>query len=231
MLLGRKAIGTVAYLGGLPAVLEAFAWSWGQLVAYNAEFLSDSKSYVHIDRATMSDHGPARNGLASSFLGDWLLQLDTDHQFEPDLAARMLRCADEYGIDVLSGVYQLKKPPHVPVLYQWVNVGGEIGLQPMARWPKEARVVSIGSAGGGCLFVRRTVFDQLAAEFKCGPFDKVKSFSEDHSFFWRLRELGIKAYAAMNIHSNHLRVAPVTFEDLDDSGLAISEPFAVGGNA
>lgn len=229
MLLGRKAIGTVAYLGGLPALLEAFTWSWGQMVQYNEEFLASPTGYVHYAKSTFTDHAPARNGLVAKFLGDWLVQLDTDHQFEPDLVGRLLRTADDYQLDVLTGVYQLKNPPHVPVLYQFVDIGGKEGLQPMARWPQEARVLQIGSAGGGCLFVRRSVFDKIAEHFKCGAFDKIKGYSEDHSFFCRCRELEIKAYVATKVESNHLRVAPVTMDDLDDSQLKVGELFQVGG--
>lgn len=233
MLVGRKAIGTVAYLGGLPSVLEAFTWSWGQMVAYNAEFLADSKKYVHYARSTFSDHGPARNSLVTAFLGDWLVQLDTDHMFDPDIVGRLLRLANKYEIDVLSGLYQLKNPPHLPVLYQWVSgdKGKTFGLQPIAQWKAQpdfegrAELMRIGSAGGGCLFVRRSVFDRISRKYNCGPFDKVGVFSEDHSFFHRLRELEIPAYAAMNVHCNHLRVAPVTLNDLDHYGF-VGEPFA-----
>ncbi len=229
MLLGRKAIGTVAYLGGLPAVLDSFCWSWGQMVQHNQELFCDGQQYVHYDRAAISDHGPARNSLVARFLGDWLVQMDTDHSFDPDIVARLVRTADEVGADVLSAVYQMKNPPHVPVLFQWV--GDPKGLQPMAVWPKEARVLQIGSSGGGCLFVRRSVFDRLATAYPTfGAFDKVHPFSEDHSFFLRCFEQKISCYAAMHIHANHLRVVPVTEDDLPKDGeLMVSDLFPVGG--
>lgn len=215
MLLGRKALGTVAYLGGVPAVLESFTWSWGQMIHYNQEMLVEGPHYVHYDRASISDHGPARNSLVSRFLGDWLIQMDTDHRFDPDIVARLVRTADEAGVDVLSAVYQMKQSPHVPVLFQWV---GE-GLQPMGSWPSDVRVLQIGSAGAGCLFVRRKVFDALANAYpNTNPFDKVHPFSEDHSFFLRCKEQGIPCYAAMHIASDHLRVVPVTSADLPQPG-------------
>jgi hypothetical protein len=39
MLFHNRAIGTVAYLGGVMAVPEPFAWSLAQLVQYNSELL------------------------------------------------------------------------------------------------------------------------------------------------------------------------------------------------
>lgn len=232
MLLGQKALGTVAYMGGLPAILERFCWSWGQMVAHNAEALNEGTRYVHYMRTSISDHAPARNNLVAKFLGDWLVLFDTDHEFDPDIVARLVRLADMYEVDVLSGVYQMKTPPHVPVLFQWVKTcddHDEFGLQPMVKWDKRAQLMQIGSAGAGCLFVRRKVFDAIAREWPNeGAFDKIHPFSEDHSFFIRCRKLGIKAYAAMNVHCNHLRVAPVTLDDLHCDELQISDLFQVG---
>ncbi len=229
MPLGRKALGTVAYMGGVPATLESFTWSWGQMIQHNQELFAEGTSYIHYDRASISDHAPARNQLVQRFLGDWLIQMDTDHAFDPDIVARLVRLADTYRVDVLSAVYQMKTAPHVPVLFQWV--GDTPGLQPMAVWPKDAKVLQIGSAGGGCLFVRRSVFDKLAVAYPgYGAFDKTHPFSEDHSFFLRCKEQNIPCYAAMHVHSHHLRVVTVTEDDLPKMGeLPISELFPVGG--
>ena len=228
-MIGNKAIGTVAYMGGLPAILEAFAWSWGQMIAYNAEWCG-SGTYVHYERSTYSDHAPARNALASRFLGNWLIQLDTDHAFEPDIVARLVHYADSLNLDVLSGIYLMKNEPHLPVLYQWTGPEDAPGLQPLATWDKRLKVVEVGSAGGGCLFARRKVFDRIVNELKTEPFDRIHPYSEDHSFFLRLKQLKITAYAALNIECNHLRVTPVTLDDLPLNGsFQISEPFKMKG--
>ena len=229
MLLGRTALGTCAYMGGIPAVLEPFCWSWGQMVQFNAERFLDDKHYIHYDRATISDHAPARNQLASRFLGSFVLMLDCDHQFSPDLLDRLLRIANEIDADVLSGVYLLKNPPHLPVLYEWVDLNGSEALQPLATFPPECEVLQIGSAGGGCLLVRRRVFERMADELHEGPFDRIKPYSEDHSFFVRCRRLGIPCWAALKVECHHLRTAPLAVADQDWSGLMVSEPFEVGG--
>lgn len=219
----------MAYMGGLPALLESFCWSWGQMIAFNAEWVEPGR-YIHYERSSYSDHAPARNALVTRFLGDWLVQMDTDHVFEPDILARLVMTADKYGLDVLSGLYQMKQPPHVPVLYQWVGPESSPGLQPMATWDRSLKVIEIGSAGGGCLFVRRQVFDQIADELKEKPFDRIHPYSEDHSFFVRLKRLGITPYAALNIQCHHLKIAPVTLSDLPQNGdLQTSELFPVKG--
>lgn len=232
MLLASKALGTVAYMGGLPALLERFCWSWGQMIQFNSEYFQSDGKYVHYMKSAISDHAPARNNLVAKFLGDWLVMFDTDHEFEPDIVSRLVRLADAYDVDVLSGVYQMKTAPHVPVLFQWVKLSessDELGLQPMIKWQDGAQLVQIGSAGGGCLFVRRSVFDRMAIEWpQEAAFDKIAPFSEDHSFFIRCRKLGIKAYAAMNVQCNHLRIVPVTLDDLHAEELQLSELFPVG---
>lgn len=232
MIFGTKAIGTVAYLGGLPAVLEQFTWSWGQMIQYNQEMFCNGPQHVHYMRSHFSDHAPARNHLVANFIGDWLVQMDTDHAFDPDIVARLVRTADECNVDVLSACYQMKQAPHVPVIFQWVQTREEpkeYGLQPMIKWDRSAKIIQIGSAGGGCLFVRRVVFDAIASKYREGAFDKIHPYSEDNSFFLRCRDLGIPAYAAMNIHSHHLRVVPVTLDDLHVDELAASDMFPVEG--
>lgn len=216
--LGRKTIGSVAYMGGIPAVLESFCWAWGQMCAYNAEVFCESDECIHLMKATVSDHAPARNQLAATFLGDWLIQFDTDHSFDPDIVARLVRTANTYGVDVLSGLYQLKGSPYSPVA--WVN-----DRQPIALLPEPVpTLITINSAGGGCLFVRRSVFDRLAERFPgVGAFDRIGIQSEDHSFFQRCQEASIPCYLAPLIHSAHLRVHPVMMTDLNPEGMLIEQ--------
>lgn len=213
----KRPIGTVAYMGGIPMVYEEFAWSWGQITAYNAEMLAPPGTFVHMTRARISDHAVARNGLADGFLGDWLVMLDTDHVPEPDIVARLVGAANRYGIDVLSGVYRMKGHPHHPVLYEWIpNPDDEDGpevLRQVVGWTIDAGFLEIGSAGGGCLFVRRSVFDRIRDELHELPFEHIPPYSEDHSFFYRCRRLGITPFAALHIKSHHLRVAAVTDAD------------------
>ena len=78
----NKFIGTVAYLGGVPSVLEEFCWSWSQMVQYNTEYLCQPGELIFYDRARASYHAFARNTLASRMRGDWIVMLDTDHLFE-----------------------------------------------------------------------------------------------------------------------------------------------------
>jgi hypothetical protein len=215
MIVGRKPIGTCAYLGGIPAVLEKFCWSWGQLIAFSAHYLCESNEFIHLDRAEISFHSWARNGLADRMLGDFLFTLDTDHEFEPDLLARMLHRLNEFNLDVLCGLYQFKKAPHAPVLYGWYKPEGAEteGLLPLAGWGDTGDVMEVGGAGGGCLLVRRRVFDRIRDELNERPFDVIGQMGEDLSFFTRLRRLGIAPYVDVRVECPHLQVRPITLSE------------------
>jgi hypothetical protein len=224
MLIRRVPIGTVAYLGGLMAVPEEFTWSWGQLIQYNTEYFCKTGEYIHQDRATSSFHTTARNGLARTFLGDWLFTTDCDHRLEPDVVVRMVSLMKEKDLDVLTAIYRYKAPPFLPTIYAWVN--GAYMVVSQMDW--NAPLVKIDCAGAGCLLVRRRVFERIWNELHEEPFDVIGKFSEDFSFFQRCMKLGIACYVAPKIYSTHLRVTGVT-NDMFDPSEVVAVPMPTGG--
>jgi len=227
---GRKPIGTVAYMGGIPAVYESFCWNWGQMIQYNQEMLCNDSEYIHYDRATISDHAPARNGLVNRFYGDWLFMLDTDHTFEPDITHRMLRTMKICDINVLTGIYQFKRPPYSPVIYAFMENENDKELsRPIANWDRTADVFRVDSAGAGCLMVKREVFYRINDELGEEPFTRIGGFSEDHSFFKRLHKLGIKTYCDQRIECKHLIMKPIGIEDFEEFEGDTSGPIMVDG--
>jgi GT2 family glycosyltransferase len=202
MLTTHKILGTVAYMGGIMSLPEPFAWSWGNMAAFTPNALCGDGEYIHYDRAKLSLHDYARNEMLSRMRGDWILMLDTDISFEPDLAARMVRTMYKYDLDVLTGIYSYKHEPHFPVLYMHnpENDRHEI----IADWDRSKEIFEIGSAGAGVLLIRRHVCERITAELSENPFDRYPRKGEDHSFFTRLRKLGIKAFCAPHIEVSHL---------------------------
>ena len=227
---GNKIIGTVAYMGGLPAVLESFTWSWTQMMQYNAEYLQGPGEIVNYDRSTISYHSAARNGLVDRMQGDWLVMFDTDHAFEPDIVGRLLRLANYHNVDVITALYVNRNPPHPPVIFLFDQ--DSMLFNPVAKWDKNgAELVQIGSAGAGTLFVRRKVFERIRTECKEEPFAPKRNYGEDHSFFYRLLNLDIPAYFAPMIESYHLMVKPLSIDSFEVGNLRLKERQEVGGLA
>jgi glycosyltransferase involved in cell wall biosynthesis len=216
-------------MGGQPALLEEFTFSLAQMIQFNAEALCGPGEYVHLDRTKASFHSFARNQLAQHMQGDWLLMLDTDHQFTPDLCLRLLDRMNVTGADVIVGLYQHRQWPHAPVLY----LKNEESLySPIGAWGMEGispDVFTVDSAGAGCLMVRRKVFDRIRDELHESPFDIIAPFGEDHSFAKRCEKLGIKIVCDPRIECNHLQVRPISLADYDRSAVMLNEPQQVAG--
>ena len=222
MLLMRQSIGTVAYMGGLMAVPEPFVWSLTQMLQYSSEHLCAPNQIIHLTKSITSYHAWARNGIAENILGDWVLMLDTDQTFEPDLLCRMVSLLNEFDLDVLTGLYHYKIPPHNPVLYAWDAQGQQ--FHGIAGWSTPGRLLRVDCAGAGCLMIRRRVFERIAAEMKQKPFDPIGVWSEDFSFFVRLIQLGIKVYCAPDIETYHLMVQTISSEHADYTAVEKAPP-------
>lgn len=213
MLIYRKPIGTLAYIGGVMSNPEPFTWSLAQAVQFNSEHLCGPGEYVHLERSKTSDRSWARNELVEKFLGDWLLMVDIDHAFEPDLCARLVGILESRKLDVLTGLYFSKTPPHAPLIH-WFDEEAK-AYRIIAEWPADARLIEISRSGAGTLLVRRSVFDRIREELGEKPFDLRPGLwrSEDFSFFQRLADLGIKSYCAPQVEARHLMYHPLTGSD------------------
>jgi len=222
-LLMNKCIGTVARMGGVPAVLEDFVNSFIDLALWSNEYVCGQGEYIHYPRPPrLSVHDVARNVLSESMRGEWLLQLDSDHAPEPDLLGRILKLHEDTGAEVIVGLYQFKAPPYSPVLYR--NTGR--GLSELGDWDSTVRALEIDSAGAGCLWCKRGVFDRIRKELNEQPFDRINGIGEDHSFFLRVKKLEIKAVFSPAIECPHLQTRAITLGeyDRDSVDLAAAEP-------
>jgi glycosyltransferase involved in cell wall biosynthesis len=217
MLLGKKTIGTIARMGGVMSVPDPFAWSWAQMVEFNCEYVLKENERIDYARPSFSYHSLARNELCKKIRGDWILMLDTDHQFEPDLAARMIDRMTKYDMDVLSGLYFHKYHPRPPVLYRWN--AAEKAMEIIADWDDYdgEYFIPIDSAGAGCLMIRRRVLERIENEIGEEPFAPLDHWGEDHSFFLRLMKLGIKSYCDPSIECHHLAYEPLTLKNYEKS--------------
>ena len=203
----RSCIGTVSYMGGIPALPEPFVWSWTQLIQFNRESLCQPNEYIHYTRARISLHSAARTEIASQTKGDWLFMLDCDMTFDPDILARLLRLMHHYNVEIVSGIYPYKSAPCFPVASTWnETIQRHEGI---ADWPESADLFEVSSIGAGCLLIRKRVLERIVTELHEDPFEMIPPHGEDHSFFMRCRKLGIKGYCAPKVQAGHISQVPV----------------------
>jgi len=154
----------------------------------------------------------ARNRLARELRGNWIVMLDTDQTFAPDLLTRLLWIADQYKVDVLTGLYHIKAEPYNPVIYK-LNPDND-RFEFIVGWDQDKEIIPIDSAGGGALFIRNHILSKM---FNSGmlPFAEIEGNSEDHSFFRRLKQIDVQAYCAPDVKVNHLRWSEISYQDME----------------
>lgn len=209
-----KPIGTVGIMWDKhPA--RGFMDSLAQMLLYSQRTLCGPGEFIHYSpEPTYSWHEGARNQLVEAALGEWLLQLDTDHNFQPDLLSRMLRLKAKHKSRVLSGLYMNKNPPHFPVATVWTDAQGN--FTQLTKWDRKAEIYkNIGPTGGGCLLVDNSVYLEIANKFHEAPFRNIAGLSEDYSFAVRCQKLGIRLDLALQIQSHHYKAEPPTIYSSD----------------
>ena len=213
MMFGKTPMGTIGYRA-MPIGYDDFHWSLLQLCCFCYEYVCPPGTYIHFDRSVVSGQITSANELAQKMQGDWILMLDSDHTFEPDLILRMLELFEVNHLDVLCGRYHYKEPPYTPVLYQ--HMEGE--FKNIVSWGNEKiKLLPIGAAGAGCLMIRRSVFQKLHEQFGELPFSICAPYTtDDFSFFERCRKAGIKCWSAVQVEAKHLTLRAIGLEDYNE---------------
>lgn len=206
----KKTIGTIGYMGGIMSLPEPFSWAWSDMREFTPEAICQEDERIHFTKTKYSLHSAARNDLVHKMRGDWLLQLDTDIEFDPDFAARLVMTMNRYKLDIVTGVYAYKSQPGVPTLYM---VNAETGRhEHISQWDTSSDVFEVDACGGGALLVRREVYEKIVTDLMEPPFNMMAALGEDLSFCARARKLGYKIYCAWKVQAAHLAYQGVTHE-------------------
>lgn len=147
----------------------------------------------------------ARNEVCRLFLqsdADYLLFLDADMRHPGDLAHRLL----VHDVDVVTGRYQMRKPPFHTVAMRRVGSGPH----DFQAIEEQHGLVPIDRAGAGCLLIRRCVIEDIKTihgenwfQYQAGP-DGLRTVSEDMWFFEKAQELGYQPYCDLDVVSTHV---------------------------
>lgn len=159
---------------------------------------------------------------------EWLFMVDSDMGFAGDTVERLIAAADPTDRPVVGGLafahktdgraefYGVKYLAQ-PTLYTFVDQGDKVGVIPSFTYERDA-LVRVDATGGACVLIHRSALERVRAEYGDAWFDplavKGTRFSEDLSFFLRLRLLDIPLYVHTGIKTTH-----------DKGGVFLDEPY------
>ena len=156
----------------------------------------------------------SRNRLAEYAVridADYILWLDSDMTFPPDVLERMMKVLDEHDdIDILTGLYFRRSTPFTPVAFDVLETDekGELVFENMDDVPEGIREVA--GCGFGCVLMKTDCLFDIAG--KEGPvwFSPLANVGEDCAFCMRARKYGYKIYLDPSIEFGHMGYAAVT---------------------
>lgn len=166
----------------------------------------------------------ARNGLARSFLDDtaaeWLLILDADMEFKPDLIDRLVDAAVEHGAPIVGGLcFGIADGEMFPTLYQMVQ-------EPDDEFPHMVRyndfptdeMFEVTATGAACLLVHRDVLTAMRDKYP-EPYPWFQEtvlgtgpMGEDVTFCVRARLLGYPVFVHTGIEVGHAKTQILTHD-------------------
>lgn len=117
----------------------------------------------------------SRNQVVDLFAGnhpdaEWLLMIDSDMTFEPDMLERLLEHADPQRVPILGGLCFAGGRSHTPypTIYRELAVhDGYIEIDRVYDYPPD-RLCKVGATGGACLLVHRRVYAAMKQPYPQG---------------------------------------------------------------
>lgn len=145
----------------------------------------------------------SRNDLAKKAIEcecDYILWLDSDMVFEPDILIKLLN--DRESGDIISGLYFRRVQPFTPVLFSKLEMkDGICDWQPQTEIPNG--IFTVDGCGFGCVLMpTQVVFDVFAKYGDC--FSPINGTGEDLSFCWRARQCGYSVVCDPTVSLGHV---------------------------
>lgn len=184
----RKPTGTIGIIAQDTARYSQFAICLAQL-----------RTDWEIKHVFGYDAAYARHRLAETFEGDYLLFLDDDHAFQPDLVERLLK----HRKDIVAPLYLKRGQGFRPTAYETdYNTRLRLG---------EPGLVEVGITGTSGMLIHRRVFDSLGSPFfRAGHVPGMPhAIGEDADFCIRAREHGFQVWCDTSLPFGHIGAATV----------------------
>lgn len=147
----------------------------------------------------------SRNDLATMAIqmnADYVFWLDSDMVFKPDTLIRMMDTLKKNDLDILTGLYFRRVPPYTPVLFDRLDIDGNVCYWSEFKDIPEG-LFEVGGCGFGCVLMKTDVFFDVQGKFG-QMFAPIANNGEDIAFCWRARECGYKIYCDPTVICGHV---------------------------
>lgn len=147
----------------------------------------------------------ARENLARTAIemgADYVLWLDSDMVFPPDVLRRLFDTLNAGKGDIVSGLYFRRVSPYTPVLFNQLDMDDDI-----CHWTEfdtvPDEVFEVGGIGFGCVLMPTDALASVFTRYNT-MFTPIAGVGEDLSFCYRARQCGYKIVCDPSIELGHV---------------------------
>ena len=219
----------VAHLHGGQSIAGNFAVSLDKMVQHDESVL-----FPPIRVQSNVDLWKSRNDAVKAFLdatpGEWLLFIDDDMGFGPDMASRLKASASPTKRPVVGALAFAYRRYEVsdeqasrfivkPTIYRFIEKADEVGFAALDDYERDT-LVRVDGTGAAALLIHRGILEGLREEIGDHWFSPITlpkgpggrtQFGEDLSFCFRLLVSGVPVHVDTSVKTSHRK--PV---DLDE---------------
>ena len=140
--------------------------------------------------------------IALNAQADYMMWLDSDVVFQPDLMERLME--DIQGRDMVTAVYHMRRPPFKPVIWKTIRTGllpADTQVEQYIDYPTDD-LFEIDGCGFGAVLMKTGVIRDVADTFH-QTFGPIPGLGEDLSFCVRAKSCGYKIHCDPRIQIGH----------------------------
>jgi len=121
-----------------------------------------------------------RNECIQRMKGDWLLFIDDDMVWDPDIIGRLIATRDEHDLDMLGALCYRRSAPHQPTLF--MREGPTYGqYNYLERWDDD--IIEVDATGMAFIVIHKRVFERIAGT-EMPPYDVRVGMKPPNFFRW-----------------------------------------------
>ena len=158
----------------------------------HVEIKIQTGSLVYLSREILSAYA-INNGF------DYVLWLDTDMVFKPDLLEKLI----EDDVDMAAGLFFQRRPPCEPAIWKTIECGeGENRFDAKYLDYPEEQLFEIDACGMAAVLVKGEVLRAVHERYH-RTFEPISGYGEDISFCIRAKNCGFKIWCDSRVKVGH----------------------------